>query len=49
LRLDDRRGVGLHTDAERAADVQDLLVRHAELLGQLVDPDVLGQRKFLVS
>jgi hypothetical protein len=40
LGLLDARGVSLHPDAQRVAEVDRLLVREAELLGELVDPDL---------
>lgn len=40
LRFDDTRRVALHTDAERHAQVEALLVRQAELSCELVHPDV---------
>jgi len=35
--------VGLDADAQLSAEIEHLLVGDAELLGELVDPGVLGQ------
>ena len=43
LRLDDARGVALHPDPQRFAEVERLLVRQPELSGQLVDADLRWQ------
>jgi len=43
LRLNDRRRDALHANPERSAQVNDLLVRHAELSCELVNAVSLGQ------
>jgi hypothetical protein len=44
LRVLDGGRVALHTHPEGQAEVERLLVRQAELMGKLVDPDLLRQR-----
>lgn len=41
--LDERAGVGLHPDTHTPAEIHHLRVRHPELFGELVHPDVLRQ------
>jgi hypothetical protein len=43
LRLLDARGVRLHPDAQVQGQIEGFLVRHPELLGELVDTDLRCQ------